>query len=66
MNSRAAAVQPKPAGHSIGYNLDHYSAMGDIYSFRDAANAPAMTILVAMPRTMAFRPPLTSATQAGS
>ena len=33
--------------HSIGYNFDHYAALGDIYSLRNADNVPQMTFLVA-------------------
>jgi hypothetical protein len=33
--------------HSIGYNLEHYAQMGDIYSLRAADRSPTMTILVA-------------------
>lgn len=33
--------------HSVGYNWDHYSAIGDIYGLRDHEGIPRVTILVA-------------------
>jgi hypothetical protein len=33
--------------HSVGYNWEHYSGMGDIYGLRDHDNIPLVTILVA-------------------
>lgn len=33
--------------HSIGYNWEHYSGMGEIYSLRAPGNAPEITLLLA-------------------